>query len=158
MKDILFNILFSWDGIPHSAAPNVTLAGLAIVECEELAFCANVMKSDDSPTCCAVWTCNFINIALDPVLLPVRKPPIPPIKGAINKKLFPNIFPAVLARVDIIPASDMISDIQTKAAVEMTNGIHCLNVFTNEMNILSLLILKIKIVNRQVTNNQKPGE
>ncbi|POZ55244.1 hypothetical protein LYSIN_00026 [Lysinibacillus sphaericus] len=45
--------------------------------------------------CVAVSVCSRINIVLDAVLLPVKKPPVAPIKGVMNTKYEPNVFAAV---------------------------------------------------------------
>ena len=157
-KEMRFNKAFSCDWILHNDAPSITRAGQAIVEWEELAFCAHAIISGDSPTCPAVCICSLINMAFDPVLLPVRNPPSPPMSGAISKKLLPNSVPAVSARISIIPASAITSEILTKAAVEMVKGSHCLNVAFRERRIVPFGMLKMTIVSRHVTNSQNPGE
>lgn len=158
IKDIFFNKLFSSDSIPHNVAPNAILEGQAIVAWEELAFWILATKFNGKPVLVAVWTCNWVNIAFDPVLLPVRKPPIPPIKGDIYINIVPNINPAALAITTVILDAVISWEIATNAVVEITKGTHCFIVVLIEIHTILLEILKMNIVYKHVIKSQNPGE
>lgn len=77
---------------------------------DELTFRVQAIKIGEIPTWTAVSVCNLINMVLIAVLLPVKKPPVAPIKGAINIKNCPKDCAAVDDKISIIFASDIISE------------------------------------------------
>ncbi len=68
-----------------------------------------------------------MNIAFDPALLPVKKPPIPPMNGATKTKNVPNVSPAVFANNECMPDAPISSEIAINIVVVIANGIHVLS-------------------------------
>ena len=103
-------IVFSSVVILQTEQLKATRDGFTIVIKDELTFWIQASKVGEAPICTAVSVCKRINIVFEAVLLPVKNPPVAPIKGVINIKSEPKEFAAVKESSCIIFASDIISE------------------------------------------------
>lgn len=142
----------------HKYAPSVIRDGQAIVATDDAVFCNVVTYCHGSATFCAVCICSFMNIAFEPALLPVKKPPIPPINGATKTKNVPNVSPAVFASNECMPDAPINSEMAINIVVVIAKGIHCLIVCESDCLIILDGMRKKIIVNKQVIPSQNPGE